>query len=480
MGAGSKVRQPSVPVSSPTRRGRPPTSRSATATSAKSASWTAPSNGSRKDGGRISRVADQRPNGARTSAPWRSKAGTKRTLLACSSSQLVVEAVRRGRDQPHADDGTGAGDVAEIRAGSRTACRPCGRATADACRRCRPDGWRRAASRASRGPYSPHASAWCRGRPPRGYLEERLRRRPRSSRTVGGTRSRVRAGCRAARASSRIARPGARCLGARPRRCRAPQRQDARCGHAAPRSNSWRPADSLRHGFGSRDECRAGPATVDATISKAGAHGSSSCALPFGSSGTLQPMVAVKLTASTILTMGGSKPRARRAGARALLVGLGYVPARDRLHARGRPGRRSTGWSTSSCSRASCSASWRVADLAGRAGRPHGAVPGPRPGGHGRGGGRPAPPVSARRPGLHQRVQCVVRTNTYVALALTPAVLPAAEVAVAVAVMVPTANLISVTALARHGTRPATGPGPSRAGGRAEPADPRHPRSVPP
>jgi len=56
-------------------------------------------------------------------------------------------------------------------------------------------------------------------------------------------------------------------------------------------------------------------------------------------------------------------------------------------------------------------------------------------------------------------LQCVVRTNTYVALALTPAVLPAAGVAVAVAVLVPTANLISVTALARHGAgrRPGIG-----------------------
>ena len=62
-------------------------------------------------------------------------------------------------------------------------------------------------------------------------------------------------------------------------------------------------------------------------------------------------------------------------------------------------------------------------------------------------------------PALTSMVQCVVRTNTYVALALTPAILPAAEVAVAVAVLVPSANLISVTVLARHGAvhRPGAG-----------------------
>lgn len=62
-------------------------------------------------------------------------------------------------------------------------------------------------------------------------------------------------------------------------------------------------------------------------------------------------------------------------------------------------------------------------------------------------------------PAFTSVLQCVVRTNTYVALALTPLVLPAAEVAVAVAVLVPTANLISVTALARHGSgrRPGVG-----------------------
>ena len=51
-------------------------------------------------------------------------------------------------------------------------------------------------------------------------------------------------------------------------------------------------------------------------------------------------------------------------------------------------------------------------------------------------------------------LQCVVRWNTYIALAVAPTVLPAAGVplvALAVAVMVPTANVISVAALARHG-----------------------------
>lgn len=58
-------------------------------------------------------------------------------------------------------------------------------------------------------------------------------------------------------------------------------------------------------------------------------------------------------------------------------------------------------------------------------------------------------------------LQCLVRWNTYVALALAPQLfgreaLPL--IAVAVAVMVPTANLMSVAALARHGTAPRTGP----------------------
>jgi predicted permease len=51
-------------------------------------------------------------------------------------------------------------------------------------------------------------------------------------------------------------------------------------------------------------------------------------------------------------------------------------------------------------------------------------------------------------------LQCVVRWNTYIALALAPAVLAREGVplvALAVAVMVPTANILSVGALARHG-----------------------------
>lgn len=52
-------------------------------------------------------------------------------------------------------------------------------------------------------------------------------------------------------------------------------------------------------------------------------------------------------------------------------------------------------------------------------------------------------------------LQCVVRWNTYVALALAPSVLPPDAtplVALAVAIMVPVANLMSVVALARHGS----------------------------
>lgn len=57
-------------------------------------------------------------------------------------------------------------------------------------------------------------------------------------------------------------------------------------------------------------------------------------------------------------------------------------------------------------------------------------------------------------------LQCVVRWNTYVALALGPALLGAGAgplVALAVAVMVPAANLLSVAALARHGSAGRTG-----------------------
>ena len=90
---------------------------------------------------------------------------------------------------------------------------------------------------------------------------------------------------------------------------------------------------------------------------------------------------------------------------------------------------------------------------------------------------------SARRlrldgPAYTSVLQCVVRWNTYVALALAPAVVAAEGVplvALAVAVMVPAANVMSVAALARHGTRR-----PRRAGGlrpcrRDQPTDPRLP-----
>jgi malonate transporter and related proteins len=58
-------------------------------------------------------------------------------------------------------------------------------------------------------------------------------------------------------------------------------------------------------------------------------------------------------------------------------------------------------------------------------------------------------------------LQCLVRWNTYVALALAPllfgrTVLPL--IALAVAVMVPVANVMSVAALARHGTAGRAGP----------------------
>lgn len=57
-------------------------------------------------------------------------------------------------------------------------------------------------------------------------------------------------------------------------------------------------------------------------------------------------------------------------------------------------------------------------------------------------------------------LQCVVRWNTYVALALGPALFGADAgplVALAVAVMVPAANVLSVAALARHGSAGRTG-----------------------
>ena len=58
-------------------------------------------------------------------------------------------------------------------------------------------------------------------------------------------------------------------------------------------------------------------------------------------------------------------------------------------------------------------------------------------------------------------LQCVVRWNTYVALALAPALFGLVAlplVALAVAVMVPAANVMSVAALARHGRAGRTGP----------------------
>jgi hypothetical protein len=61
-------------------------------------------------------------------------------------------------------------------------------------------------------------------------------------------------------------------------------------------------------------------------------------------------------------------------------------------------------------------------------------------------------------------LQCVVRWNSYVALALAPVLVPGqgpAMIALAVAVMVPTANLLSVAALARHGAGGAGTAGPA-------------------
>ena len=58
-------------------------------------------------------------------------------------------------------------------------------------------------------------------------------------------------------------------------------------------------------------------------------------------------------------------------------------------------------------------------------------------------------------------LQCLVRWNTYVALALAPALFsPAATplMALAVAVMVPSANVLSVAALSRHGRMGPAGP----------------------
>jgi hypothetical protein len=58
-------------------------------------------------------------------------------------------------------------------------------------------------------------------------------------------------------------------------------------------------------------------------------------------------------------------------------------------------------------------------------------------------------------------VQCVVRWNSYVAVAMAPLLFGPAGVplaAVAIAVMVPAANVLSVIALAQHGGRRAPGP----------------------
>ena len=78
-------------------------------------------------------------------------------------------------------------------------------------------------------------------------------------------------------------------------------------------------------------------------------------------------------------------------------------------------------------------------------------------------------------------LQCVVRWNTYVALALAPALFGADAmplVALAVAVMVPAANVMSVAALARHGSAGRAGPAAFARARRDQPADPRLPRSA--
>jgi predicted permease len=69
-------------------------------------------------------------------------------------------------------------------------------------------------------------------------------------------------------------------------------------------------------------------------------------------------------------------------------------------------------------------------------------------------------PLAVRGPSYTSVVQCVVRWNSYVALATAPALFgPAAGplAAMAVAIMVPVANLVSVAALARHGSGRAPG-----------------------
>ncbi len=70
-------------------------------------------------------------------------------------------------------------------------------------------------------------------------------------------------------------------------------------------------------------------------------------------------------------------------------------------------------------------------------------------------------PLRLDGPAYTSVLQCVVRWNTYVALALAPSILPPEAiplVALAVAVMVPVANMMSVAALARHGSAGPLGP----------------------
>jgi predicted permease len=64
-------------------------------------------------------------------------------------------------------------------------------------------------------------------------------------------------------------------------------------------------------------------------------------------------------------------------------------------------------------------------------------------------------------PGYTSVLQCLVRWNTYVALALVPFLFGRAAVpliALAIAIMVPVANVLSVVALVRHGTAGWSGP----------------------
>jgi malonate transporter len=69
--------------------------------------------------------------------------------------------------------------------------------------------------------------------------------------------------------------------------------------------------------------------------------------------------------------------------------------------------------------------------------------------------------LSLDGPAYTSVLQCVVRWNTYIALALAPSIQGPGGVplvALAVAVMVPAANVLSVAALARHGTAGHAGP----------------------